>query len=171
MTTTEEQHGVHCDLQRSTRYHRARERFFQSWSSVIGFISLLSGSAVVVSLLSKGPDWVALAAGSLIAISQAFELIGGLSAKSRLHNSLASEFIALERELVSRGDLSATELQDLKGRILTVESREPPIKRYLDIICHNQVARSIGSQDIATLWFWQRWFAQWLNGDNANAAR
>lgn len=160
-------HDLNCHLQRSVRYHRSRERFFNSWSNLFSFISLLSGSAVVVSLLSSAPSWVALTAGALVAIIQAIELIGQLAKKARDHNGFASEFSALERYMALRNELDNFDLREIKADILSIEAREPPVKRYLDLICHNQVARAIGSTDVANLRFWQRWFAQYLNGDTA----
>ena len=43
----------------------------------------------------------------------------------------------------------------MSAEILSIEAREPPIRRYLDLICHNQVARSIGSDDIQPLLWWR----------------
>lgn len=45
--------------------------------------------------------------------------------------------------------------------------REPPIKNYFGLICHNQVAITIGSNDIKPIAIWWRMLVQWLNGDTA----
>ena len=63
--------------------------------------------------------------------------------------------------------MGVIDLTSIQPEILNIEMREPPIKRYLDIICHNQVAISIGSNDIESLTFWQRTLANYLSGDNA----
>ena len=165
--TIDELHELNCDLQRSVRYHRARERFFDAWSNRISFFSLLAGSSVVVSLLANSPSWVALSAGSGVAIMQAAEQVFRLSSKARDHSSLASEFLTLERLATMQGELTIAELREIRAEVLTIEAREPPIKRYLDLICHNQVARAIGSDDLEPLTFWQRRLAQYLNGDTA----
>lgn len=171
MATSDDLHELTCHLQRSVRYHRARERFFESWSNTISFVSLLAGSSVVVSLLAQAPTWVALASGGVVAALQAIEQVFRVSSKARDHNGLASEFLALERIIVMTPAPTIEDLSDLKAEVLTIEAREPPVKRYLDIICHNQVARALGSDDIEKLKFWQRWFAQYLNGDSALQAR
>jgi len=160
-------HELECHIQRSIRYHRARERFFAGWSRWISFLSLLSGSAVVVSLLAKLPDWVALSFGAFVAALQASELIWSLSDKARLHADLAVAFLGLEQELARLDTASISDIRTLRADILRIEAREPPIKRYLDLICHNQVARAIGSDDIEKLSFRQRLLAQYLNGDTA----
>ena len=75
--------------------------------------------------------------------------------------------MAVERIMTLRGELTVGELKELRAEVLTIEAREPPIKRYLDLICHNQVARAMGSTDVEKLTRRQRWFAQWLDGDTA----
>ena len=160
-------HSIRCHLQRSTRYHKARERFFSYWFNLFSFFSLLSGSAVVVSILASAPAWVSLAAGAIVAITQAIEQIGGLHGKAKLHSGLASEFTSLERYLHIGNSESEIDLNSIYAEVLSIEMREPPIKRYLDLICHNQVVRSIGSTDVEHISFWQKLFAQFLNGDSA----
>lgn len=167
MATTDDLHTLSCDVQRSVRYHRARERFFASWSNWFSFLSLVAGSSVVVALLASAPNWVAVAAGVVVVVTQALEQVFRLSSKTRDHSSLANEFLALERILTLKGQLTEQDLRDLRAEVLSIEAREPPIKRYLDLICHNQVARAIGSDDLEPLKWWQRFLAQYLNGDGA----
>ena len=167
MATSEDLHELTCHLQRSVRYHRARERFFESWSNTISFVSLLAGSSVVVSVLAQAPTWVALAAGGVVASLQAVEQVSRLSSKARDHNGLASEFLALERIMVMTPAPTIEDLRDLHAEVLTIEAREPPVKRYLDLICHNQVARAQGIDDLEHLTPLQKCFAQYLNGDSA----
>lgn len=161
------EHEFLCRLWRSVRYHRAREAFFQGWSSTFQFVSLIAGSSVVVTILSDAPAMWSLAAGAAVAVMQGAELVFRLADKARMHNALAAEFHAIERVAVMTGDLSDAKLRELRGEMLAVESREPPIKRYLDLICHNQVARSIGSDDTAPLAWWQIRFSQYLAGPAA----
>lgn len=156
-----------CDIQRSIRYHRAREAFFQWYANAFTFLMLVSGSGVVLSLLASAPSWISLALGATVAAVQALELVVQISSKARLHNSLASEFMALERVMVRSTEMDDSRLAEISSDVLTIEAREPPIKRYLDLICHNQVARSLGSDDIERLTFWQRHLAHWRNGSTA----
>ena len=160
-------HELSLHLQRSVRYHRARERFFESWSNLISFASLLAGSSVVVALLASAAPWVALTAGALVAAMQAVEQVARLSSKARDHAGFAAEFLSLERIVVLKGNSTEDDLRELRAEVLSIEARAPPIKRYLDLICHNEVARAIGSDDVEPLTFWQRSLAQYLNGDSA----
>lgn len=167
MTVDDERHALSCHLQRSVRYHRLRERFFEGWSNTFSVLSLLSGSSVVVALLAEWADWVPLVAGAAVAAMQALDQVLRLSTKARQHNSLAGEFLAVERILTMRADPTPDDLRELRAEVLSIEAREPPIRRYLDLICHNQVARAIGSDDITPLTLWQRMLAQYLPGDTA----
>ena len=83
------------------------------------------------------------------------------------HSHLATRFIMLEGTIVRRYKITNDFLRELEGKILDYEAKEPPIKRYLNMICRNQVAISIGLDDVDKLRWWQRWFAQYLNGDGA----
>lgn len=105
--------------------------------------------------------------GAAVAVMQLLEQVFGLAGKARDHNGFASEFIALERVMVMNHPVDQKLMKELRADVLTIEAREPPVKRYLDLICHNQVARSIGSDDLERLTWFQRTFAHYLNGDTA----
>ncbi|SHL49243.1 hypothetical protein SAMN05444414_11626 [Roseovarius marisflavi] len=167
MTVDEERHDLSCHLQRSVRYHRLRERFFEAWSNTFSALSLLAGSSVVVALLAQSSAWVPLLAGAAVAGMQALDQVLRLGVKARQHNGLAGEFLSLERILAMRGDPTPDDLREMRAEVLSIEARERPIMRYLDLICHNQVARAIGSDDIEPLRWHQRRFAQYLSGDSA----
>ncbi|MBC6437034.1 MAG: hypothetical protein GDA52_02580 [Rhodobacteraceae bacterium] len=160
-------HDVICRIQRSIRYHKARERFFRFWSGLAGMLCLLAGSAVVVSILAQGPGWLALGCGAVVAVAQAAEAVLGWSGKASAHSGFASEFAALERTMALLPETDARTLKNIGAEILRIEAREPPIYRYLDLICHNQVARAIGSDDVEHLAWWQRTFAHILPGASA----
>ncbi len=160
-------HEIWCDIQRSIRYHRARESFFQWYANLFTFLTLLAGSGVVVAALSTAPKAVAVWCGVAVAAMQSLELVLQISLKARLHNGLASEFSALDRVMAKNPIMTDKALNELHADILTIEAREPPIKRYLDLICHNQVARAIGSDDTEPLTFWQRTLAHWRSGQTA----
>ena len=160
-------HELTCRIRRSIRYHRARERFFRTWASAIAFISLVSGSSVVAAILTEMLVYFALTAGAVVALTQAAEMAFGISAKASTHNGLAVEFSALEAAMARVPDPDEAARRRFLEDTLRIEMREPPIKRYLDLICHNQVARAMGSDDVESLAWWQRLFAQYLNGDNA----
>ncbi|UFS65299.1 hypothetical protein LO749_01645 [Paracoccus denitrificans] len=160
-------HELWCHVQRSIRYHRAREAFFQWFANAFTFLTLMAGSGVVVSVLSTASAAVSIWCGIAVAAMQSLELVLQISQKARLHNSLASEFSAIERTMAKKPEMSQAEMNDLEADILMIEAREPPVKRYLDLICHNQVARAIGSDDIEPLTFWQRHLAHWRSGNTA----
>lgn len=121
----------------------------------------------MVALIGKLPNEYAIAAGVAVAAMQACEQVFKLSSKARDHSGLASEFSALERQIALSGTLTKQAFRELQADRLAIEAREPSVKRYLDLICHNQVARAYGYDDLEKLKFWQVWFAQYLPGDRA----
>ncbi len=159
-------HELTCRIRRSIRYHRTRERFFRRWASAIAFISLVSGFSIVAAILAEVQGYFALTAGAVVAFTQAAEMAFGISAKASTHNGLAVEFAALEAAMARVPDHDEAACRRFLEDTLRIEMREPPIKRYLDLICHNQVARAMGSDDVESLIWWQRWFAQYLAGDS-----
>lgn len=165
--TTDSRDDLWCDIQRSARYHRAREAFFQRIAAFSTFATLIAGSGVVAALLGQAAPWLAIALAALVAVLQAMELSFQISASARLHASLAAEFLSLDRTLARLPRVSDATLRELRAEIAAIEIREPPVKRYLDLICHNQVAVMIGSNDIEPLTFWQRHLANVLSGDGA----
>lgn len=162
-----ERYEIWYDIQRSIRYHRAREAFYQWYANTFTFLTLLAGSGIVMSLLGTGPKLLSVSLGVAVAAAQIIELVFQIAHKARLHNSLASEFMALDRVMTRTPSMDEKALAEIRSDILTIEAREPPIKRYLDLICHNQVARMIGSKDLEKLTFWQRNLANWLSGSTA----
>lgn len=132
-------------------------------------MTLLAGSGVVVSLLSKMSPATSIWLGVAVTLVQSLELVIQISSKARLHSSLAAEFLALDRALtrVSTPEPSPEALREFRAEVLLIETREPPIKRYLDLICHNQVAVMIGSRDVVKLKPWQQRLAHFLSGSTA----
>ena len=172
MVPTTDWHALESDVKRSIRYHMARVRFFQSWEVSLRFVSLISGSSVVVAILAGAPDWVGLTAGALVAVAQAAELIGELGAKARRHSTLANEFSAIDQDMALRGDqVELAVYRQTQARILAIDAREPPIKRYLDLLCHNQIAHSIGSRDVYVVNWWHRLLAHYLSGEGMTPVR
>lgn len=165
MSTTEtaDWHSLEADIDRSIRYHKARERFFQFWSNAFAFVSLVSGSSVVVALLAQAPGWVAIAAGALVAIASALELVGNVGGKARLHAGLASDFNAVHAAMILADARNPATWRRLRSRVAEIEAREPPVKRWLDIACHNEVAFSRGSRDVYAIGPLQRRLAQWID--------
>lgn len=140
-------------VRRSVKYHDLRRRFFDNVLNVSLFLALASGPAFVF-LSGASPsdsqahaDWVKYLPAVITSVFAGLALIAKAGTKSNLHNELKSDFIRLRQDMErGRHDENMTE-QDIANwtaRRLDIETREPPINRVIDGICHNEVIQSMG---------------------------
>lgn len=156
--------NFHLKLKRSILYHRARQDFFDFWAIVISFITVIGCLAIVFALSSPGGDQIAIIAAATVAIAQFIELLTHPGYMGRRHDILAIDFIHLERELVRTPSDDNLQPGYFIDRLLQIEAREPPLKRYLDVICHIDIAHSIGSKYVHILPWYAKMFKHWLPG-------
>lgn len=135
-------------IRRSVRYHRARERFFDGLGMLVSGLGVLGGSTAIATLLAqlKSP-MASLVASAVVTASSALGLVVGTSARARRHSDLARSFVDLERAIVLAREIGGDELASFEARRLEIEAGEPPILRTLDLLCHNELARSMGRED------------------------
>ena len=143
------EHWEHLfSVRRSVRYHRRRERFLDRAHKLGALVAAISGSAAVASLLAELGTPVVTAMVAATAVTGALELVFGFARGARLHSDLARDFIGLEQELVRASErLSEERLQALVARRLDIESREPPVLRVLDAMCHDELVTALGIDD------------------------
>ena len=178
-----EQYKLLFSVRRSVRYHMQRQRFFDRVGTVAVAVSLAfaSGTVLVRVSLAEDSQWVLIVA-SVSALAQALLLTLQPGQKARKHNDLARDFIALEKQVTRRqNQVSQDRLDAFTSERLTIESREPPVARILDAMCHNEMLRAYGreSEERPISWFqrltanlrseysepWRRWKALrvWLS--------
>ncbi|WP_413220141.1 hypothetical protein [Tritonibacter mobilis] len=148
-------------LRRSSRYHRARERFFDSWARRISFFSVVTGTAAFTSVMADfGQAWSAGAALA-VAVAQAVDLVASPSKNAKLHADLARRFIVLEQKALKvEFELSDRNVTQLQSERLDIELEEPPVLRWLNIKMHNEVNRA--EHGIETLPQPIPWYQAWV---------
>lgn len=133
---------------RSVRYHRYRQRFLDRVHECGALFTAFAGTATFAVLLAELPagwTWVRFLAAGLTAFASAAELVLAPARRARRHDSLAVNFIALEKDLVRAGSsLTSEGLVELQSRRLDIEAREPPVFRVLDVICHDELVTALG---------------------------
>lgn len=154
----EKLHDLLFGVRRSVRYHVRRRAWFDGWHTLTAALALVFSSATVMALF-KNAESAALAAGALVTLLTALDLVIGFAAKARLHHDLARGFIELERDMVLAG--ATASVADFTARRLQLESGEPPVLRVLDVMCHNELVRAMGcpASEQKPIGFWQRLFA------------
>lgn len=153
-------------VRRSVRYHSLRRQFFDRWHRIIKFLTVISGTATITTLLSTlGDEWK-LAAALFVTFFSVFDLVVGTSEKARLHSELEKEFIELRKEIIAVGEeLNAGQFAEFMGSRLDIEAREPKVQGILNVICHNDIARAMGfsENEQYKLSVSQRWLANYID--------
>ena len=134
------------DVRRSVRYHNRRRSFYDRFHKSNTVLGLIGGSAVVATLLAdRGPDFLPLVFGAVVAISSALDLVIGSAGQARRHHDFARRYFNLEKEMV------AAEPRNDRKKIsawtqarLEIEAEEPPVMHVLNVICHNELCRALG---------------------------
>ena len=159
-----EWHDLLFGVRRSIRYHSRRRQFFERWHLMTSFLSVLLSSATVASLLTGQSMWGVVAAG-IVTLLSALDLVVGTATRARNHHDLVRRFTDVEREMIGIAAPTVEDVARVTGERLAIEADEPPVKRVLDALCHNELARAMGydrSQFVPVRW-WQRWLAQFVD--------
>ena len=146
MSDTEDKlHDLLFGIRRSIRYHNHRRKYYDSVNLFISAMTVLSGSAVFVTILSSMDKIYTLIIAAVVTILSTFNLLVGTSSKACLHYDLYRRFIELEKKIVIAGEqLSKEDLSKFTSERLDIEADEPSVLRVLDTLCHNELARAMG---------------------------
>ena len=136
------------------RYHNYRRQFFDTLGLWTDFLTIISGGGVVVSVKVQ-ESFLAIFFGSLAGVLAALDLVLGFSTKAREHFDLSRRFTRLEQEMTDVGDNPTDEnYKKLNKLRLEIEADEPPVKRILDVWCHNELVRALGLEKEAYQLSW-----------------
>lgn len=167
MDSYTERHGLLWAIQRSSRYHARRQAFFERWRRVTAGIGIIFGSAAAADLLKGGGNSIALAAGIIVAISSAVDLVVGTADMAWQHRELRRKFISLEAEILRSPEEPAESLiHHWQEERLSAEADEPPKYVALDLLCENEMSRAQGNGDRVILFRWERLTAHWWRWDD-----
>lgn len=148
MSKAEEFDRLLFSVRRSVRYHDQREGFFLLVRHMADLLVIVFGVVTVILLAEAiDEDWV-LDARLIIPligpVAVAIVLVTRVTEKGTLHQELKRDFIRLEQRMVGlRSSKKRTaRLPVLVSDRLAIESREPPVLRVLDTVCHNQLVHA-----------------------------
>lgn len=132
-------------VRRSIRYHNRRFRFIDIINKAIKIFTCLAAVGTITTLLSSqvGPVGV-MSFAALAALLSFFDVVVNTGSYVRLHSELAYKFAYLEIEILEKNPKNKAELKTLITKRLELEAEEPPILRNLDVICHNELSKSMG---------------------------
>ncbi len=158
--------GLLFGVRRSVRYHQRRRDFFERFHGFVLLGAAAGGIATIAAFgsepLAALPTAVKLLPAAVVTLLALLDLFAGSMPKAGLHADLARRFIALERELVGQqAEPMMAALLEIERERLAIEADEPPIRRVLDTLCHNELWRAMGypESQITPVSFFQRVFA------------
>src|ERR1700731_4642613 len=92
--------NVDFGVAKSMRYHAYRRSFWEVTDYWTKVITVVSGTAVLVSLLSQHP-YLEMTFAFAVAIASAADVVLGFSERAKVHDSLYRHFCMLARDIVS----------------------------------------------------------------------
>lgn len=170
--------GLLFGVRRSVRYHNRRRDFYERFHGFVLFVAVAGGSTTIAAfgseLTAALPTAVKLLAPAAVTLAAISDLVVGSMRKAWLHADLARRFIVLEQKLVAQqAEPTADALLEVERERLAIEADEPPIRRVLDTLCHNELWRAMGypESQVAPVSFFQRVFAHYFDFRFDTAAR
>jgi len=145
-------------VRRSIRYHDRRRRFFSACHSIVlgSGIALATVGFAIASRVIDG-QWL-VGFGVFAMLIFLLDLLFGFSQCACNHTILKHRFSDLEKDIIMNTD--ENNIAAFKARRIEIEKDEPPIRRALDILCHNELAKSEAIDDIYKITRIQRLTAQ-----------
>lgn len=140
-----QQYATSFDVAKSMRYHTYRRHFFDGLDKVTKILTVATGGATFLVLVSTtGTSW-AKALSLFLAGLTAFDVIFGFSNSARLHDKLYRDFASLARDIVSVSKPSAEDVAKWSGRRLEIETEEPTVYDWLERRCCREEAEARGA--------------------------
>lgn len=162
-------HDLIFGIRRSIRYHNKRRMFFDRLNKINLFLSAISATAVVATVIGGAPKYVQVIFSGLVVIFSTLDLVVGSPQMARLHSDLYRLFVELEREMVLAGEnLSDDQLSLFAAKRLEIEAKEPSVMTALNLLCHNELARAegYGKEYMADVPQWKAWLSQFFSFDS-----
>jgi hypothetical protein len=157
----DERWNVDFSVSKSIRYHAYRRSFWDmldKWSKVL---SVISGTAVVVSVLKDSPFWTAMFA-VVVALMSSADLVLGFGESARLHDALYRRFSRLSQDIAENLKPSEEQIAGWRRQRLEIEMDEPGTMDWLERRCAGEECRARGC-DMRPAWdlpWWKVAFSQ-----------
>lgn len=120
-----------------SRYHMARQRYFERYRRSITALSLIFsvGTMMAIASESESAKWLV----STVFILLVLDLVIDTGKRSRLHNELRQRYIRLEKSFIGIHEISNEEYAEYQSQLQAIEFDEPPIHRTALELCQNDV--------------------------------
>lgn len=143
MDCSMERWNIDFGVCKSIRYHAYRRAFWDAFNNFSKILTIISGTAVLVSIVGEYKLW-ATAMAVVVAITSATDLVLGFSEKARKHDGLYRAFSLLAQEIAENDGPDAQTISRWQRRRLEIEMDEPLIVDWLERRCSGEEARARG---------------------------
>lgn len=142
---------------RGRRYHSKMQRFYQTWHDAVMAANALLGAGAFVVLIGGSNTVLATVLTGIVAAASALETVLKPSEKASLHSDLSRRFTQLASD-IARLDPIPKNLRRVASARLAIEVDEPPVRRLVDLLAHNEECRGrgYGEEHLFPLSAWQR---------------
>lgn len=155
--------NVQFGVQKSYRYHTARQRHYERLSQLISFCTILFSALWGMILLESPNSWYAFVGPALIISLSALDIAYKPSVKGVEHKILARQFNELEMEMIV-SDKTKASAESFQVKRQKIEITEPPDKAVLNDVIHNELCRAIGSTSgIEEISSWRKFLCHWID--------
>ncbi|GHE69980.1 hypothetical protein GCM10019059_32170 [Camelimonas fluminis] len=139
---TGEFNNLGISICKSRRYHEKLAHFYSYWRDTNRIAAVVAGSSLFV-LIFSGLDKFAGTVSAIFALWAMIDFIVSPDKKAERHEDLRQSFIDLEILLNDAGRTDG-DLRKLRAKRLSIEKREPPCKRLVDLQARNDELRARG---------------------------
>lgn len=150
-------------IERSIRYNRKRQRFFECWERGMNFLSVLFGSGTLYAILQSHQS-IAIAVSIALTVCSSLSLVIGFSEKACDHRDFSQQFLRLKERLIAE-PLTLTLCNEIKTGINRIDLEEPPVLVVLEQICYNEQlnAEGLPREMMTKIKWYQRLFANYID--------
>lgn len=134
-------------------------RFYSTWHDGVMAANALLGAGAFIALLGGEGTSIAIVLTGIVAGASAIETVLKPSDKAQLHADLTRRFTGLAADIMGYQP-TPRNLQKVRAARLKIEMDEPPVRRLVDLLSHNEECRSrgIAEEHCWPLGPWQRRF-------------
>ena len=155
---------------KSVRYHAYRRAFWKSldhWSKIL---SVISGTAVVVTALGKNPEvagWLAI----VVAVTSSADVVFGFGDRANRHDALYRDWCRFQEKLAELVRPTEEDIRAMQARRFRIEREEPTTLDWLERRCAAEecIARGCDVNPVWVLQPWQVWLSQWAMWPSARS--
>lgn len=157
-----ELNNIKFNILSSIFYHMRRKSFIEKIYKLGIVLSIVSGTAVISSLLSSH-HILAFILSTMTIILSTMSLVFGLSDAVRTHDELYKEWCFLGGEIENFDLKNYNNFKVIKKKIMRINSKSPPQLNTLHVYCENEARRSLNFNDFYPLNFWEILFMHFLD--------